>query len=296
MAVSFSVVEYSSFGKCLKIENDLQEMYVTIDIGPRVIKYNLKGLPNVMKEDSERSISRSNDEIDAKFGKGSVWYIYGGHRFWVSPENMPDSYYPDNDAVDYEISGSSVLFTPPVQRATGFCLKLRITMSQTTAEAEVEHILEYHGSGKVNASVWALSVMAPGGTAFARQCDDQTGLLPNRYITLWPYSNPTDSRFCLGEKYISLTSVEGADCPFKVGFNNTHGTIVYVNNGCAFKKEFDTFHGKMPYPDGDCSTELYTNDAFLEAESLGALTVIESGKSTSHTERWSLSTDTEIDF
>ena len=43
MALTYEVKEYSTFGKCVCIENDVMELYVTVDRGPRIIKLNLVG-------------------------------------------------------------------------------------------------------------------------------------------------------------------------------------------------------------------------------------------------------------
>lgn len=40
MAVKISIVEsYKHYGKCLKITNDLLEILITVDVGPRIIYF-----------------------------------------------------------------------------------------------------------------------------------------------------------------------------------------------------------------------------------------------------------------
>ena len=46
--ISIREVRYKNFGKCLAISNDFMEVFVTVDIGPRIIKCNLKGKEHMM--------------------------------------------------------------------------------------------------------------------------------------------------------------------------------------------------------------------------------------------------------
>ena len=45
-------------------------------------------------------------EINKGYG---VWYAYGGHRIWCAPEKMPETYYPDNEAVPYSFDGGTLI-------------------------------------------------------------------------------------------------------------------------------------------------------------------------------------------
>lgn len=89
MSLTYDIKNYATFGKCVCIENDLMELYVTIDLGPRIIKFNLKGKQNMMFNDDERKIYHDEPNLKEMFGKDARWDIYGGHRFWISPENIP---------------------------------------------------------------------------------------------------------------------------------------------------------------------------------------------------------------
>ena len=124
MAVSYSEVRYKSFGRCLKIENAFAEVYVTLDFGPRVIRYALRGDANFFFEDRTRAVMHDEKAMTDYYGRGAVWYIYGGHRIWASPEAMPESYYPDNTRVRYSIGRTSVTFTPPPQRRNEIAMEL----------------------------------------------------------------------------------------------------------------------------------------------------------------------------
>ena len=61
MALIVREEQYENYGKVLYIANEKQEMRVTLDIGPRVISYNLIGYKNMFCTDLVRK-SVMNDE------------------------------------------------------------------------------------------------------------------------------------------------------------------------------------------------------------------------------------------
>lgn len=279
---------YENYGKCLTISTALQEITVTLDIGPRIIKYNLVGKQNVMFNDLGREINHGEAAITDYFGEGKAWNIYGGHRFWVSPEVLPETYYPDDEPVAYSVSGNTVTFCPPVQRATNWQETIALTISEDTAEVQVVHTLENTGNTPKTGAIWALSVMAPGGVSGIRQSDEATGFLANRTLMIWPYNDLADKRFRLENDFIFIGQDSNAEKAFKIGTNNTHGKLVYLNGGTLFCKRYTPDHKNECYPDNNVSTEIYSCAKFLELETLGALKTLGKGEKTKHTEFWSL--------
>ena len=130
MAFTVREEQYENYGKVLYIANEKQEMRVTLDVGPRVISYNLIGHKNMFCNDLIRQSSMTDKEFCDIYGKDKAWYIYGGHRFWISPEDY-GTYYPDNDPVSYTRNGNVFLFTPPVQKVRGWLCEIEITFDET---------------------------------------------------------------------------------------------------------------------------------------------------------------------
>ncbi len=287
MSITVREESYENFGRCLYISNQKQEMRVTLDVGPRIISYNLVGKDNMMFTDIERVSYRDNEQLKAVYGKDSVWYIYGGHRFWISPEQFPETYYPDNDRVEYTRDGCVFTFTPPVQRVTGWLAEIEITFSETDAEAKVRHILTNKSDKQKTGSVWAMSVTAEGGNVVQKWAKEDTGLLANRTFMLWSYNNMADKRFYMDSDYVALCQDKSADTAFKIGTNNTLGSVICVNNGTVFKKEYTHISGAL-YPDNGCSTEVFSDKYILEMETLSPLYNLEPGESCEHIENWSL--------
>ena len=73
-----------------------------------------------------------------------------------------------------------------------------------------------------------------------------------------------------------------------MGFNLNAGLAYYVKNGEILYKSYETKHSCAKYPDYDCSFETYTNNLFLEFETLGELKVVEPGETSQLTEHWSI--------
>jgi hypothetical protein len=292
--------EYKNFGKCKVISNGLCELYITTDVGPRIIKANLIGKENLMFNDVARDM---REDVSGVFGEGETWYIYGGHRLWVSPEDMPRTYYPDNDPVNVKISGNKILFTPPPQKINDLQHSLEIEMCDVgdavlsvPPKIKITHKIENTGEKEMTGAIWALSVMAPGGTVICPQPDENTGLLGNRCIALWSYTRLTDPRANFFDKYITVKQNKDIGEKFKFGINNTKGWIAYQNHGQLLKKTYEPNHPDGNYPDGGMSAEVFTNGMFIEAETLSELKAPGKGESITHTETWELSRSPDIDF
>lgn len=295
MAVNYEVKEYSTFGKCVCIDNGAMELYVTVDVGPRIIKLNLKGKENMMFNDTEHTIFHDQPDLQAMFGKGKRWNIQGGHRFWVSPEKHPQTYYPDNEPVEYEVAENTFTFYPPKQIFTGWQEILEITVSENEAKADVKHILINMSDRTQTGAIWGLNVTAKGGAAYVKQATEDTGLLANRTLMLWPYDVVTDNRFYMDDEFVGLKQDVNAEKPFKLGTNNTNGVAVCVNNGTAFKVVWEYING-AEYPDNGCSCEMYSCENFLEVETLSPLYTLKPGERCEHTEKWELYPENSTDI
>jgi hypothetical protein len=284
---------YKNFGKCKVISNGLFEIYVTVDVGPRIIKLNLAGKENLMFNDIERA---AFEDVSQVFGADKKWYIYGGHRLWVSPEALPYTYYPDNEPVGVKIDGNKVIFTPEAQSVNNLQHSMEIEMCEDKACAEVTHKVENLGDKAVEGALWCLSVLTDGGTVICPQPDNDTGLLGNRVLALWAYTKFSDPRWNLFDRYIVVKQDKNISEKFKFGINNNKGWIAYQNHGQLFKKSYEPNHPDGVYPDFGVSTEVFTNHLFIEAETLGELKMLKKGDIMAHTETWELKEAPDVDF
>lgn len=285
--VTFENAPYSNFGNCLKISNGVIEAIVTLDVGPRVIRFGLVGKQNMLFEDTDRNMKNSGDVIEAVFGKGSEFYNYGGHRLWMSPEDMPLTYYPDNDPVKYEKIENGVVLTPPAQRVNDVQYRIEITMREGRNKLFLKHYITNVGDTVKNKAAWSITVLSQGGLEIVPQPQNDTGLLPNRVLSLWPYTDLTDDRVYWGKKYITLRQDKGIASAFKIGINNLREWAAYCNHDCLFIKRYKN-NPAGNYFDYGTSFETYTNNHILEMETIGEITNITPGSTIFHSEEWEL--------
>ncbi len=284
---NFNEIQYGNFGKCLKIDNGTVEAVVTLDLGPRIIRYGLIGGENIMFEDTDRAINqKDNAHLFEQYGDNGYWYIYGGHRLWTSPEALPRSYYPDNAPVAYKIDGNTATFAPAPQIHNQIAMEISITMGEK--EMEVSHKIINTGAWEVEFAAWALTVMKLGGLEVVPYNDsDPNSLLNNRLIAVWPYTNMSDKRVNWGTKFATVTATDDKSTAFKFGLNNEKGYSIYFVDGNAFVKRYN-FIKDATYPDGGMCFETYTNGTFIEMESVSPLMKVAPNKSITHTEYWSI--------
>jgi hypothetical protein len=286
MAVNMEERQYPPFGKCLALSNGSAELLVSLDFGPRILSYRLADGENILQPDTEGKLVTKDPKLEEYYGDGTVWNNYGGHRLWVSPEAMPQTYYPDNEPVSYEILEDKVIFTPPAQKKNNWQYVITVSMAEDSSNVEIRHRIINLGETR-KAGVWSISVMSRNGFEVIPQPDRPTGLLANRVFAVWPYSNMSDPRICWGKEFITLQQDTASDGPFKIGLNNEHGWAAYFNKGCCFVKRFE-HQPEAAYPDGGMSFETYTCPDFIEIESLSPFYTLKSGEWMEHTEHWEL--------
>ena len=80
MAISVKEIDYKEYGKCVEISNGTVDVVVTVDVGPRIIRFGFIGGENELCEAPGASQPLIGGPV------GGVWKIKGGHRLWHSPE------------------------------------------------------------------------------------------------------------------------------------------------------------------------------------------------------------------
>ena len=115
-------------------------------------------------------------------------------------------------------------------------------------------------------------------------------LLPVRNLTVWSYTDFSDSRWSFDREFIRLRVDEQKPEPQKIGVSNKQGWAKYRLDDVVFTKRFGFQENKL-YPDMNSNTEIYTAGSFVEIESLGFLQKLNPGESTEHIEHWRLDFD-----
>lgn len=270
--------EYKGWKNCIKASNGVIELIATTDVGPRIIHFGFVGEKNELCEVKAHSGKKGGDE----------WRIYGGHRLWHSPEDSVRSNEPDNSEIECNIKNNTIILSQPVEPKTRIKKEMEICISPEETSVTILHRLTNMGVWDVKLAAWALTVMAPGGKEIIPQVLRDTDLLPNRMLSLWPYTRLNDHRVTWGEKYITLQQDKNTKHPFKIGLPNEAGWAAYANDEHLFIKQFNHIDN-VEYPDYSASSyETYTTDFMLEMESLSPLKVLKPSKYVEHTEVWSL--------
>jgi hypothetical protein len=104
---------------------------------------------------------------------------------------------------------------------------------------------------------------------------------------MWAYTNLSDKRWVFTKKYLALKQDPGNSEAQKLGMFNPDTWGAYVLNDEAFIKRANASSGET-YPDFGCSFETFTNNEFLEIETLGPLAKLPPGKTAEQAEHWSL--------
>jgi hypothetical protein len=95
----------------------------------------------------------------------------------------------------------------------------------------------------------------------------------------------SDPRWKFGKSFLTLRQDPKKKEPQKVGILNKQGWAAYARNGSLFLKRFAFEDGKT-YPDYNCNNETFTNDVFLELETLGPMHHVDPGQTITYTENW----------
>jgi hypothetical protein len=290
MKVTMQTISYKGWAHNLQLSNGTVELVMTLDVGPRIIRYAYVGEPNVFKE---------YDEQMGKSGE-KEWMIRGGHRLWHAPEEETRTYVLDNSPIKHErLNDASVRLIQPVEKLTGIQKEMDVTLSPEGTNVKIIHRLRNTGAREVELAPWALSVMAPGGTAIIPlpekishpgslqpgETKDLRGFAPNQTLIVWPFTDLSDPRWRFGAQYITLKQDRAATKPTKLGLAHKTGWIGYLNSGTLFVKGF-TYEAGKTYTDGGSNFETFTNKEMLEVESLGPLQRIAPGKAIEHVEDW----------
>ncbi|MCI6582456.1 MAG: hypothetical protein MSH15_10845 [Oscillospiraceae bacterium] len=261
MDVRYYEKNYKNYGKCACLETANILMMASLEFGPRIIYFGIKGEENILFEDTDRHFSLDVD------GYGT-WYTYGGHRLWRSPEIVPETYYPDNSPVNAEFSdGVLKLTAEPTPFGTQYSIE--VGFGEDESLKVVNKILNCSGK-PLRFAPWSITGLAAGGTEYIDLSTEDTGYLPNRAVVYWPYSKMKDERFDICDSKAVLRMDSSKSEAFKVGFNVVSGRAVYVKGNQTYTKLFDAYDKGAVYPDFGCNFETYTNGEFIECEVIGA--------------------------
>lgn len=279
MSVRVQVVPYGGWDTNLRVANGEVELILTLEVGPRILRYAFAGDRNVLGEFSEQ-LGRSRE---------NRWMLRGGHRLWVAPEHKPRTYELDNVPVRHQEIAGGVRVAGGPGLLTGLRKTLEVRLAPKGSRVTVHHTLTNEGKAAAACSAWALTVMAPRGQAIIPlpplvPHDDRCA--PSQNWTLWTYTDLGDPRLKFGTRYLRLAH-DPRRGPTKFGIAHREGWVGYLLGRRLFIKCFERLDGRA-YPDLGVNFEVYADERILELESMGPLVTLQPGESVEHEERWEL--------
>jgi hypothetical protein len=278
--VKVEKIEYKGWRNCYRVSNGEVELIVTGDVGPRVIRFGFVDGQNVFKEFPDQ-LGGSREE---KF------QLRGGDRVWKAPEDPVATWAPDNVPVEITITANGLIARAPVEPLTSLQKEIEVRMATSGTDVTVFHRVTNRSLFALEYSVWALTMMAPGGiaiTGFPPRGKHPEKLEATNPLVMWAYTNLSDKRWVFTKKYMALKQDPRNSEAQKLGMFNPDTWGAYILNGEAFIKRAHANSGET-YPDFGCSFETFTNNEFLEIETLGPLTKLPPGKTAEQAEHWSL--------
>jgi hypothetical protein len=279
-AVKVEKTDYKGWPNCYRVSNGEIDLVVTGDVGPRVIRFGFVGGQNLFKEFPEQ-LGRSGEE---KF------QLRGGDRVWKAPEDPVATWAPDNVPVTVRLTPTGLVATEPVEPLTNLQKEIEISMASSGTAVIVYHRITNRSLFTLEFAPWALTMMAQGGiavTGFPPRGKHPANLEATNPLVMWAYTNLADSRLRFTRKYLMLRQDPKNGEAQKLGMFNPDTWAAYVLSNEVFVKRTTSDLAKI-YPDFGCSFETFTNNDFLEIETLGPMTKMAPGQTVEHVEHWGL--------
>jgi hypothetical protein len=267
--------------ECYPLENGPLKLLVTRSVGPRILSFGFRDGENLFAEVPDTVIDVPG---------GDAFHFYGGHRLWHAPEEPRRTYLPDDAPVDIVPSENGLMVTQKTETQTGLQKTIEVRLPGESPQVVITHHLTNHGLWPVTCALWALTQLKTGGTALLPQVHQDTGVLPNRSLALWPYTDMLNPNVRWGSNYVLLDAE--LDSPFKIGFPNPRGWLAYWWNGMLFVKRA-AYDVNAEYDDFGSSSECYCDHRFIELETLAPIRTIAPGETATHIETWELYRDVD---
>ncbi|MCJ7735446.1 MAG: DUF4380 domain-containing protein [Anaerolineales bacterium] len=265
---------------CIQLENGLLSLWLTRDVGPRILGMSLAGEENLMAvlPDLKIEVQGADD-----------YSLRGGHRLWVAPEKPETTYIADDQPVEILYLENGLQITQDVDLATGIRKSWQVILDDVHARVSINHILTNQGNETFELAPWAITQLRPGGTGIIplqTELADKHGLLPNRQLVLWPYTRINSPYLEYNDQAV-VVKAEMETGALKVGTANPRGWLAYILERTLFVKRA-VYQAGADYLDRGASSQIYCNPSFIELETLGPVLSLAPGESVDHQEIWQI--------
>jgi hypothetical protein len=215
------------------------------------------------------------------------YYLRGGHRVAVAPEDLELSYVPDNTGLIVEELVDGVRLIRPTEIGSGVSKAIEVQLHPDRPALTLRHTVRNDRSEPLEIAAWSITQLPLGGLAVAplRARQDGNRHRPDRQVVLWSYTSWQDARLFADDDYVWIDAQPDEE-EFKVGVL-ARGWLGYLREGTFFLKRFDP-QLDLPHPDYNTNAQLYCNQSFIELETLAPLSVLEPGEASVHIETWEI--------
>ncbi len=285
---------YRGWPDTYRVANRFLEARVVTAVGPRIIDLRAIGGENLFHvRDAEAGQSGEPE-----------WMFRGGWRLWVAPEVRETTYALDNAPCTVQVDGATLRVSGPPQPAAGIQKIVEVSADPETPCLHVRSRIRNIGKKPVDYAAWSLSVMRPGGRAFAPlDVGPLDAFDSTRKLILWSYTDVADPRYQFGNRLVQVDHARVKPAPAssgrradesKIGVDSEQGWAAYLVDRTLYVKQFPAPKGHRPYPDGGATIEIYSSAEFLEVENLSPLTAIPPGGELVYPETWCVFPNTDI--
>lgn len=257
---------------CIQLSNGTLTLHALKNAGPRIIGLQINGGENLLAE--------LPDSV-----KAGDYILRGGQRVWHGPEDLVRSYQPDYEPVEVQWENGMLSLIQASEPATGIQKTMTIREGKAANELIVDQVLTNHSLWTVKFTVWPICQARTGGFAILPLSQKDTGLLPNRRVVFWPYTDLSSPNISIGNEFIFIRADYAKGEKTKIGWLNDRGWMGYCLDRTLLVKKAE-FIPDGDYTDLGCSMECYCDANFIELETISPLFEVQPGGKVSQTETW----------
>jgi hypothetical protein len=256
------------------------ELIVTTSCGPRIIS---------LKSKKAKQAGNFFFEFPRPEKRYLGLYLRGGHRLWHAPEDLVDTYLPDDETLTVKALKKGALFIQPIEKKTGLQKSIQVELLKNDT-VKVTHVLKNRSKKFIKRAAWAVTMLPPGGYGvlplLPKGDHAKQDLLPNYILIPWSFTNLASKVWDFKTDFIGI-NVNLANRPEKLGISQYPGWSAYWNKNSAFVKYSKPLKNSA-YTDLGSSFETFTNGNMFELETLSPIRELKPGQKIIHTEFWTV--------
>jgi hypothetical protein len=273
---------YRGWAHSYRISNGVADLVVVPQIG-RVMRYGLKGKPNVLWENAALDGTKPIPKTDE-------WLNYGGDKLWPAPQDLwgwPPDTDLDGSAHRAEVIANGLRITSPISKKFSIEFQRDILLDAATSTVTFENRMTNKGSTVQKLSIWQITQLDDPSLAVLTL--HRTDKLPKGFFDYGTADLLEGYHTVVGE---ALHIRRHPKTARKFGAGHPGGLITAVV-GKFFFEMSAPISSDLVYPDSGSHQQIYTNPdplKYVEMEIAGPVVEIKPGETISFPVTWNLTT------